>query len=66
MIDCIFDTTADKNGKLSPGMHIPIRNYNRFEKSSYKYVFLFAWNHKKEILKKEKLKKNVKWFYHLN
>ena len=66
MIDCIFDTTADKIGKLSPGMHIPIRNYNRFEKSSYKYVFLFAWNHKKEILKKEKHKKNVKWFYHLN
>ena len=66
MIDCIFDTTTDKIGKLSPGMHIPIRNYNQFEKSSYKYVFLFAWNHKKEILKKEKHKKNIKWFYHLN
>ena len=66
MIDCIYDTTPDKIGKLSPGMHIPIENYKNFEKSKYKYVFLFAWNHKKEILKKEKKKKNLKWFSHLN
>ena len=65
VIDCIFDTTPDKIGKLSPGSHIPIVNYNLFKKSKYKNVFLFAWNHKKEILKKEKNKK-IKWFTHLN
>jgi len=65
IIDCIFDTTPDKIGKLSPGSHIPIVNYNLFKKSKYKNVFLFAWNHKKEILKKEKNKK-IKWFTHLN
>ena len=56
IIDCIFDTTKDKIGKLSPGMHIPIEDYKKFKNSTYKYVFLFAWNHRKEILKKEKIK----------
>ena len=65
MIDCIFDTTPDKINKLSPGMHIPIKNYKYFKKSNYKHIFLFAWNHKNEILKKEKNKKNIQWFSHL-
>lgn len=65
MIDCIFDTTRDKIGKLTPGTHIPVVDYKLFKKSKYKHVFLFAWNHKKEILKKEK-KKKIKWFTHLN
>ena len=65
MIDCIFDTTRDKIGKLTPGTHIPVVDYELFKKSKYKHVFLFAWNHKKEILKKEK-KKKIKWFTHLN
>ena len=65
MIDCIFDTTPDKINKLTPGTHIPVKNHKYFKKSKYKYVFLFAWNHKKEILKKEKKKKNIQWFSHL-
>ena len=65
MIDCIFDTTRDKIGKLTPGTHIPVVDYKLFKKSKYKHVFLFAWNHKKEILKKEKNRK-IKWFTHLN
>ncbi len=65
MIDCIFDTTDDKIGKVTPGTHIPIVDYKLFKKSKYKHVFLFAWNHKKEILKKEKNRK-IKWFSHLN
>ena len=34
---------------------------------NYKHVFLFAWNHKKEILEKEKKNgnKNIKWITHL-
>ena len=65
-IDCIFDTTKDKIGKFSPGMHIPIIDYKLFKKSNYKNIFLFAWNHKKEIFKKEKHLKKIKWFTHLN
>jgi methylation protein EvaC len=66
MIDCIYDTTPDKIGKLSPGMHIPIVNYKYFKNSKYKYIFLFAWNHKKEIMKKEGKNNKIKWFTHLN
>jgi methylation protein EvaC len=64
IIDCIFDTTPSKIGKLSPGMHIPIIDYKFFRKSSYKYVFLFAWNHKSEIQIKERNLKNIKWISH--
>ncbi|MAU89443.1 MAG: SAM-dependent methyltransferase [Flavobacteriaceae bacterium] len=67
IIDCIFDTTPDKIGKFSPGKHIPIVDYKNFTKQFYDYAFLFAWNHKKEIEKKEKnyLKKGGKWITHL-
>ena len=66
IIDVIFDTTRDKINKFSPGMHIPIVDYKYFKNSKYKNIFLFAWNHKKEILKKERHRKNCKWFSHLN
>ncbi len=67
-IDCIFDTTPDKIGKYSPGVHIPIVDYKKFKKKFYNYSFLFAWNHKKEIEKKEKkyLKSGGKWITHLS
>ena len=65
-IDCIYDTTPYKIGKYSPGTHIPILNYKLFKKGGYKNVFLFAWNHKQEIMKKEKKLRNINWFSHLN
>ena len=48
-------------------MHIPIIDYKYFSKRFYKYAFLFAWNHKKEIEEKEigYLKKGGKWITHL-
>lgn len=48
-----FDTTDIKIGKFSPGVHIPIKNINEFQKANYKYTVLFAWNHAKEIFSKE-------------
>ena len=65
IIDCIFDTTPYKINKYSPGVHIPVKNYKYFKKEKYENVFLFAWNHKKEILKKEK-NNRINWFNHLN
>ncbi len=67
IIDCIFDTTPDKIGKFSPGKHIPILDHKFFSKKFYDYSFLFAWNHKKEIEKKEKkyLKNGGKWVTHI-
>ena len=66
-IDCIYDTTKDKIGKFSPGKHIPIIDHKFFDKKFYKYAFLFAWNHKNEIEKKEKafLNSGGKWIMHL-
>ena len=65
-IDFICDTTPEKIGKYSPGTHIPIVSMDNFYKKLPDSVFLFAWNHKKEIFKKEKklINKN-KWFAHI-
>ena len=52
-ISHIVDTTPIKQGKFSPGMHIPIIDYNNFNIDYPDYAFLFAWNHKNEIYAKE-------------
>jgi methylation protein EvaC len=65
-IDFICDTTKEKIGKYSPGKHIPIVSMKHFKKNIPDKIFLFAWNHKKEILKKEnKLRDKNKWFAHI-
>jgi len=66
-IDFICDTTKEKIGKFSPGMHVPILPVSYFKKTKIDYAYLFAWNHKDEILKKEiEFKKNGgKWFSHV-
>ena len=65
IIDYICDTTPEKIGKFSPGTHIPIVDMNYFEKFTPDVAYLFAWNHKDEILKKEKNYKG-KWFSHVS
>ncbi len=52
-LDYITDTTPDKQGKFSPGMHIPIVHPDKFYKDRPDYALLLAWNHITEILKKE-------------
>ena len=65
-IDFICDTTKEKIGKYSPGMHIPIKTMNYFYNNIPDVAYLFAWNHKKEIFKKEKkIKKKIKWISHV-
>ena len=63
LIKYITDTTLEKIGKFSPGMHIPIVNHKVFLKNKPDVAVLFAWNHQKEIFKKEKnfKKKNGLW-----
>tara|TARA_Y100000591_G_C21846582_1_gene709073 strand:- start:343 stop:1539 length:1197 start_codon:yes stop_codon:yes gene_type:complete len=66
-IDYICDTTKEKIGKYSPGMHIPIKNMSYFKNNTPDKAFLFAWNHKKEIFKKEKkFTKQNRWFAHID
>ena len=63
-IDFICDTTKEKIGKYSPGMHIPIKDMDYFRKNLTDCIYLFAWNHKDEILNKEKNFKG-EWFSHV-
>jgi len=67
-IDCIYDTTKEKIGKFSPGMHIPIISAENFTIDKPDVSYLFAWNHKKEIFKKEKkfLSQGGTWISHVN
>ena len=53
--DYVTDTTKNKQGKFTAGMHIPIISPGKGINRNVDYAFLGAWNFKKEILKKEKL-----------
>lgn len=53
LVEYISDTTPIKQGKFSPGTHIPVRPYEEFANNPPKYALLFAWNHAKEIMANE-------------
>lgn len=53
LVEFISDTTPIKQGKFSPGMHIPVRSYAEFQERPPNFALLFAWNHGREILAKE-------------
>ena len=67
-IDYFIDTTITKQGKYTPGTHIPIIKppTNGLDKS-INYAFLGAWNFKKEIFNKEKkfIKSGGKFITHV-
>lgn len=67
LIDYISDTTPIKQGKFSPGMHIPIKPYDFFMASPPDYAMLFAWNHAEEIMAKERayIEKGGRWIVHV-
>lgn len=54
LVEFISDTTPIKQGKYSPGMHIPVRPHSEFEADHPDYALLFAWNHEAEIMAKER------------
>ena len=54
MVECIIDTTPDKQGLLSPGSHIPIVDRKSVDLNDYDCVFLGAWNFMDYIINKEK------------
>jgi methylation protein EvaC len=53
LIECITDTTPEKQGKLSPGMHIPVIAPGDDIDESVDYVYLGAWNFINEIKSNE-------------
>ena len=54
LIDYIVDTTPSKQGKFSPGVHIPVISPEEGLDKNVDYAFLGAWNFENEILSKEK------------
>ena len=62
-LDCIYDTTPIKQGKFSPGAHIPVKPHNEFKDNYPDYALLFGYNHEKEIMAKEQefVKQGGKW-----
>lgn len=53
IIDFISDTTPAKQGRFSPGRHIPIKPYEAFKNHYPDYALLLAWNHGEEIIANE-------------
>lgn len=53
LVTYISDTTPVKQGKYSPGAHIPVRSHDDFKADYPEYALLFGWNHKEEIMAKE-------------
>lgn len=67
LVEFISDTTPIKQGKFSPGGHIPVKPYEEFVKSYPDYALLFAWNHSREIMAKEDGFRNAggKWIHYV-
>lgn len=63
IIDFITDSTKNKQGKFSPGMHIPIKAPEHFD-NTVDFAFLGAWNFKNYILEKEGNYRG-KWITHV-
>tara|TARA_R110000824_G_scaffold389607_1_gene585776 strand:- start:844 stop:2007 length:1164 start_codon:yes stop_codon:yes gene_type:complete len=53
LIQYITDTTPEKQGKLSPGMHIPVISPEQGFHENVDYAYLGAWNFINEIKEKE-------------
>nr|CBH32106.1 putative C-methyltransferase [Streptomyces albaduncus] len=53
LVSFVCDSTAEKQGRLTPGTHIPVRSSEAFADPYPDYALLLAWNHKDEILDKE-------------
>ena len=54
LIECITDTTPDKQGTLAPGSYIPVVARDIVNLNEYDYAFLGAWNFKDLIANKER------------
>jgi len=66
-VDFVTDSTKEKIGKFTPGTHIPIVDVDYFRKNYPDIAILCSWNHKDEIIKKEKkfMKKGGRWISHV-
>ena len=54
LLSYITDTTPEKQGKLSPGVHIPVISPEQGFNNTVDFAYLGAWNFIKEIKEKER------------
>ncbi|MFB3896701.1 MAG: methyltransferase domain-containing protein [bacterium] len=57
-IDYIVDATSFKQGKYTPGTHIPIFSETKLQEELPDYCLLLAWNYLNYVLEKEKQYRN--------
>lgn len=67
LVSFISDSTPEKQGRLTPGTHIPIRAPEAFAAPYPDYALLLAWNHQEEILRKEAAFREAggKWIHYV-
>ena len=53
-IEYIVDSIPYKQGKYTPGMHIPIYKESKIIEDKPDYVLILAWNFQQEIMEKQK------------
>ena len=53
LVEFISDTTPTKQGKFSPGAHVPVKPHEDFVANYPDFALLYAWNHREEIMAKE-------------
>lgn len=53
LVEFISDTTPAKQGRFTPGTHIPVRAHHEFSSRYPDRALLFAWNHAAEVRAKE-------------
>jgi methylation protein EvaC len=54
LVEFVSDTSPTKQGRLTPGAHLPVRPPEAFADPYPDYALLFAWNHAEEIMAKER------------
>ena len=54
LIDCVYDDTPEKQGKLYPGVHIPIIPRDTLLEKQPDYLLLLSWNFAEEMMNKTK------------
>jgi methylation protein EvaC len=54
LVAWVCDSTPAKQGRLTPGVHLPVRPAEDFAADYPDYALLFAWNHATEIMTKER------------
>jgi SAM-dependent methyltransferase len=53
LVDVVVDRNVHKQGRLMPGVHIPIRGVEALLDAQPDHVLLLAWNFKDEILRQQ-------------